>query len=225
MDLSYPRIGQVKRYFKYKMTHVMMTADLKRPGPNPPSRISFFLRSGTFFLLMLALPLLGRAASPSVSDSTHASRLSGTWSIDKERSTAIDPWNGLRIEINASASRLTLERIWQGSYGFATSDSMTIPIDGSSHRVPMQQWPDNRHIGAFLASDSSKTVSARWLDDGRTLQVTTRLTVRISQGTTRIRTHSEYRVSPSGTHLTVLELRSTRPKPIRYTFERAPSAK
>jgi hypothetical protein len=85
----------------------------------------------------------------------------------------------------------------------------------------MTQWPDNRHIGAFLASDSSKSVSAAWLDDGQTLRVTTRLTVRISQGTTRIRTYSEYRVSPSGRHLVVLELRSTRPKPIRYTFERA----
>lgn len=226
LNLSYPRIGEMKRYFKYKITYVMIVADV-RPAGSPlfPIRSPFCLRYGACLLLLLALPLVSQAGNAPASDSTNALRLSGTWSIDKERSTAIDPWNDLTIKIDASASRLTLERIWKGGYGFSVSDSMSIPIDGTSHRVPMKQWPDNRHIGAFLASDSSKTVSARWLDDGRTLQVTTRLNVRVSQGTTRIRTHSEYRTSPSGSHLIVLELRSTRPRPIGYTFEKKSSSK
>lgn len=185
-------------------------------------RVSFSSATGlsvrSWSSVLLLVFALGSMSSGGTDGSIDAARFNGAWSLDKERSTDITPWNDLTIEIDASPSRLTLERIWGGSYGVTVNDSMTIPIDGEKHRVPMQQWPDNRHIGAFLAADSSKSVSAEWLDDGQTLRVTTHLNVRISQGTTRIRTHSEYRVAPDGKTLTVLELRSTRPRPLRYTF-------
>ena len=170
-------------------------------------------------LTVLLLPLKGSGQTVSAPDSTSADQLSGTWVINKERSTAIDPWTDLQIEIDATASRLTLKRTWAGYHGYAVSDSMTIPIDSSSHEVSMSQWPDNRHIGAFLASESSRSVSAHWLDEGQTLQVTNRLSLSVSQGTSQVRTHREYRVSPTGSYLIVLELRSTRPRPIRYTLE------
>jgi hypothetical protein len=170
-------------------------------------------------LSVFLLPLDGVGQTVPSSDSITAAKLSGKWKIDKEVSTAIDPWRDMQIEIDATSSQLTLDRNWEGYHGFSVSDSMTIPIDGSTHQVSMSQWPDNRHIGAFLAEDSLKSVSARWLDEGRTLQVTTRLKLKVSQGTSQVRTHSEYRVSPSGAHLIVLELRSTRPRPIRYRFE------
>jgi hypothetical protein len=203
----------------------MSTADIRRADalssgrwPVPGAWLTLLL------VLGLALGGLGCGGGDAAPESTSAAQLSGTWTIDKAQSTAIDPWRDLTIDVDASASRLTLERIWRGYYGFDTSDSMTIPIDEAPHTVPMPQWPDNRHIGAFLGGDSTKTVTAQWLDDGRTLQVTTRVPVRTSQGLRSLRTHSEYRVSPDRTHLTVLELRSTRPDPIRYTLERDTTA-
>ena len=210
-------VNELKQHFKYKMT-----------GTMPDLQARFVLSTFSHFrrrllcvlgLTVLLLPLKGSGQTISAPDSTSADQLSGTWVINKERSTAIDPWTDLKIEIDATESRLTLERIWSGYHGYAVSDSMTIPIDGSSHQVPMSQWPDNRQIGAFLASESSKSVSARWLDKGQTLQVTNRLNLSVSQGTSQVRTHREYRVSPTGSYLIVLELRSTRPRPIRYTLE------
>lgn len=181
----------------------------------------FAQRLGTLvFLLTLALG----SVSCGGPDGVEADQFNGTWAIEKERSTDITPWSDLAIEIDANRHQLTLERIWGGSYGVTMNDSMTIPIDGERHRVSMQQWPDNRHIGAFLGADSSKTVSAEWLDEGQTLRVTTHVKLRTSQGTTRVRTHSEYRVAPDRTSLRVLTLRSSRPRPIRYTFTPAESS-
>lgn len=184
---------------------------------------SFGLLLCALGLMVFLLPMEGMGQTVSASDSTSAAKLSGTWKIDKERSTSIGPWGDLRIEIDATGSCLTLDRNWKGYHGFSVSDSMTIPIDGSSHRVSMSQWPGNRHIGAFIAADSSKSVSAQWIDRGETLQVTTHLNLKVSQGTSRARTHSEYRVSPDGTYLTVLKLRSTRPRPMRYILEQMDS--
>lgn len=183
------------------------------PLSSSPERSARRLR-----ILVLLLALALGSVSCGGPDGVEADRFNGTWTIDKEQSTDITPWNDLTIEIDASPSRLTLERIWGGSYGVTVNDSMTIPIDGERHHVSMQQWPDNRHIGSFLAADSSKAVSAEWLDEGQTLRVTTHVNLRTSQGTTRVRTHSEYRVAPDGTTLRVLTLRSSRPRPIRYTL-------
>lgn len=197
------------------------------PGPTqrglPCPKLTLSVPSWGSVLFLLAFAV-GTISCGEVDSSINAEPFNGTWSIDEERSTDISPWNGLTVQIDATPSQLILERIWEGNYGVTVNDSMTIPIDREQHRVPMQQWPDNRHIGASLASDSSKTVSAEWLDDGQTLRVTTRLDVRISQGTTRIRSYSEYRISPDGGTLTVLELRSTRPHPVRYTFTPAESS-
>jgi hypothetical protein len=85
----------------------------------------------------------------------------------------------------------------------------------------MAQWPDNRHLGAYIAGDHRKTVASRWEDDGRTLITESTLTVSTQQGERPIRIYTEYRLSPGGDRLDVLELRSTRPRPVHYVFTRA----
>ena len=162
-------------------------------------------------LLPVVLVVLG-TAPPDAFD--------GTWVLDAERSTSVDPWNRLTLEIDAGPDRVTLQRIWSASRGVQTVDSMTIPTDGARHAVAMPPWPDNRHLGVSLPADSTTHVAARWLDNGRTLQTTTHVDLRTSQGTRRVRTVREYRLAPNGDGVTVLELRSTRPRPIRYTFRR-----
>ena len=162
-------------------------------------------------LLPIACLLLG---------TTPPDAFNGTWVLDAERSASIAPWTRLTLTIDAAPDRIALTRTWSASRGIRTVDAMTIPTDGARHAVSMAPWPDNPHIGVSLASDSTKHVSARWLDDGRTLQTSTHLRVRTSQDTRRLRSHREYRLSPDGEVLTVLELRSTRPQAIRYTFRR-----
>ena len=167
-------------------------------------------------LLLLVIPLLACAPNPD---------FTGTWSLVEDRSTSVDPWRSLAIELEVNGPRVTLKRIWGGNREAGTyTDSMTVRTDGSVHTIEMDQWPDNRHLGAFLAGDSTKQVTAQWIDDERTLRVESRLQVRTSQGVRPIRIYSEYRLSPDGKHLTLLELRSTRPRPLHYTFERAASS-
>jgi hypothetical protein len=142
----------------------------------------------------------------------------GAWQLVRSESSAIDPWNRLALSIEGGRDRVTLVRTWTGSYGVTATDSIAIPVDGARHEVAVPQWPDNRHIAVAPTADSVKHVAARWLDRGRTLQVDTDLPVRTSQGPTEIRVHTEYRIAPDGEELTVLELRSSRPRPIQYTF-------
>jgi hypothetical protein len=156
--------------------------------------------------------------------SSEAAPHNGEWTLLTSESSAIDPWRRLRVSLDADRSTLTLVRTWTGAYGITSVDSVRIPIDGERHEISIPQWPDNRHIAVRPTADSVKYVSARWLDRGRTLQTSTRIPVLSSQGETDIRIHSEYRIAPDGERLVVLELRSTRPRPIHYVFGPAEAA-
>lgn len=148
----------------------------------------------------------------------------GSWTYDAEESTAIDPWRRLSIEIGRDGEAVILKRIWRGSREGGTAvDSAYVVPGGPPAMVPLEQWPDNRHLGAYLAGDSTKTITARWEDEGRTLVTESHLTVSVQQGTRPIRIYTEYRLSPGGERLDVLELRSTRPRPVHYVFHRADS--
>jgi hypothetical protein len=151
-----------------------------------------------------------------------ADAMSGTWLLDEERSTAIDPWRNLSVEIVADGEGVILKRMWRGSReGGAFVDSVRLVPGSTVVSEPMGQWPDNRHLGAYIAGDRTKTVTSRWEDEGRTLVTETELTVSIQQGERPVRIYTEYRLSPEGDRLDVLELRSTRPRPIHYVFARA----
>ncbi|HMB90926.1 MAG TPA: hypothetical protein VKP65_08770 [Rhodothermales bacterium] len=167
-------------------------------------------------LLALVLLFLGMTDDPG---------FSGSWTYEAEGSTAIDPWRRLSMEIDRDGDAVILKRIWRGSREGGTAvDSAYVVPGGPAALVPLEQWPDNRHLGAYLAGDSTKTVTAHWDDEQRTLITESHLTVSIQQGTRHIRIYTEYRLSPDGNRLDVLELRSTRPKPIHYIFRRADDA-
>lgn len=173
-------------------------------------------------LLALALlPFLG-ASTPPPAGPPDPAAFAGTWTLDAERSTAIDPWYRLTVEITPHDDGIDLVRAWRGSReGGAFRDSMRV-VPGETVRGPaMGQWPDARHLGAYIAGDSTRTVETHWEDDGRTLVTESHVTLSVQQGTTSVRTYTEYRLSPEGDRLDVLELRSTRPRPLRYVFVRA----
>ena len=115
-----------------------------------------------------------------------------------------------------------LERNWRGSReGGAFTDSVRLVPGQSVESDPMIQWGDERHLGAYIAGDRTKTVVSRWVDDGTTLITESTFRVSIQQGEHDVRVYTEYRLSPEGDRLDVLELRSTRPRPIHFVFSRA----
>lgn len=178
----------------------------------PPARLLPFALTLVAFVTLASRPL-SDAPDPA---------FSGTWLLDKDRSTAIDPWLNLTVEIADADEAVILKRMWRGSReGGAFVDSVRLVPGSVVESEPMLQWPDNRHLGAYIAGDRTKTVASRWEDDGRTLVTESTLTVSTQQGERPIRIHTEYRLSPEGDRLDVLELRSTRPRPIHYVLARA----
>lgn len=182
---------------------------------------------------LLALPLSSCAGTASpASASAGPSRavvqidpsFEGTWQLDAARSTSIDPWRNLTVEVDVQGEAVVLQRKWRGSReGGASTDSSRFVPGGPAVRVPLDQWADNRHLGAFLAGDSTKTLVGRVEDGGQTLVTESRLVVVVQQGERPIRIYTEYRLAPGGDRLDVLELRSTRPTPMHYVFTRAQS--
>lgn len=169
--------------------------------------------------LALVLATVALLASRPLPD---ADAMSGTWVLDKDLSTALDPWLNLSVEIAADGDGVILKKMWRGSReGGATTDSVRLVPGNTVVSGPMEQWPDNRHLGAYIAGDRTKSVTSRWEDGGRTLVTEAMLTVSIQQGEREIRIYTEYRLSPEGDRLDVLELRSTRPRPTHYVFFRA----
>jgi hypothetical protein len=165
----------------------------------------------------LALLLAGLAAASS------ASPLAGTWRVDPARSTELSPWREIVLTLRVSGDRVRLQRDF--SAGRRTfQDAMELDVAAATNVVPVSWWPDNRHLGAYIGGDRTKSVRAAWLDDRRILRLSTDLVLATAQGERAVNILSDYKVSANGAVLTVTELRSTRNQPVVHTFTRVPAA-
>lgn len=175
---------------------------------------------GAMRSLLLVCALLMLPLTASVPPSPPHEAFEGAWALDKEQSSPVDPWNNLSLQIEVDDSLITLKHHWSAGR-FSETDSMTIETGGVVNRVPIGRWLDNRHLGVSVRENAMRRVTAHWIDDGRTLQVVSRFPVYTSQGRTAVRILSEYRLAPGRESLALLQLRSTRPKPVHYAFRRA----
>jgi len=152
----------------------------------------------------------------------------GLWTISaaetttrdpEARSTATDPWRNLDIEIAVEGDKVAITRSFRGG-SRVTQESMTVDTSIASQVVTVEGWWDNRHIGAYLGGDKKQTVAAKWLDHGQTLQLNIDMILETSQAETSVRVLREMRLSEDGEILAVIELRSSRNKPIVRFFKR-----
>ncbi len=159
----------------------------------------------------------------SVLGAGEASALAGSWRIDLARSTELSPWKDYELTIGIEGDIVTLHRrlAW-GRREF--TDTIAIDLRRTDNVFPVEMWPDNRHLGAYIGGDRTKHVHAAWLDHGRILRLTTDLVLQTQQGPRDVNILSDYKVSPNGDQLTLTELRSTRNRPIVYLFKRVQSA-
>ena len=97
---------------------------------------------------------------------------------------------------------------------------MTIEPGARETVVPVDMWPDNRHLGAYIGAAKAKHVHAEWLDGRRILRISTDLVLETQQGSREVNILSDYKISANGQQLTLTELRSTRNRPIVYLFSR-----
>jgi hypothetical protein len=147
------------------------------------------------------------------------SAFEGRWKIDRSKSTALDPWRSLAIEIAVDGDTVSITRYY-GAGTRVAQESMTVDTTVPSQTVEVEGWWDNRHIGAYLGGGKKQTVNAKWLDDGQTLQLNIEMILDTSQGETPVRVLREMRLSRDGRTLRVLQLRSSRSLPVVRVFNK-----
>jgi hypothetical protein len=172
------------------------------------------MRAALLLLLALASSVWAHAADPS-------SPLVGRWRIDLTRSTELSPWKSFDLTIAVQGNTLNLQRelAW-GRRKFI--DAVSLDLGKPENVVPIEWWPDNRHLGAYIGDQKTKRIRAEWLDERRVLRVTSDLVLDAQQGPRSVNILSDYKVSASGAELTLTELRSTRNRPVVYVFKRLP---
>lgn len=171
------------------------------------------IRLALFALVVFTAGSLLAAAEPD------AKPLAGTWRIVPERGSDLSPWRAFDLEITTDGPRVTLIR--HLAAGRRTYDDVTaLDLSQPFSRVPVKWWGDNRHLGAYIGGDKTKTVRAELLDGGRILRTSAGLVLATQQGERAVNILSDYKVSANGARLTLVELRSTRNEPVVYVFER-----
>lgn len=163
-------------------------------------------------LCTLLLPLDAFAQSPTA--------FAGYWETDRDRSSALDPWRSIDMEISVAGDSVTIVRHYDAGRRKAT-ETMALDTSVESQAVETEGWWDNRHIGAYLGNDNTQMVASEWLDDGRTLRLNVDLVLETSQGETPVRVYRELRLSDDGQRLTDLQLRSSRNLPVVRVYTKS----
>ena len=149
--------------------------------------------------------------------------LAGTWRYEAARSTELSSWGALQLVITVDGPRVTLTR--HLAAGRRIYDEVTaLDLNRPVNVVPVEWWPDNRHIGAYIGGDRAKHIRAELLDGGRMLRTSADLVLATQQGERAVNILTDYKVSANGAQLTLIELRSTRNDPIVYVFSRVTDA-
>ena len=146
--------------------------------------------------------------------------LAGTWTFVPERSTDLSPWKTLTISIAVDDHHVEIRRHFANG-DRATDSTVALDMDQTVNVVPVPWWMDNRHLGAYIGGDRTEKVRAGWIDDGRILRTDADLILDAQQGPRKVNILTDYKLSPSGAQLTIIELRSTRPIPIVYVLQRS----
>ena len=106
--------------------------------------------------------------------------LAGTWRYDAKHSTELSAWGALQLIIAADGSHVTLTRTFEA--GRRNFDEVTaLDLRQAVNLVPINWWPDNRHLGAYVGGDKTKRIHAEVLDSGRMLRLNADLVLATQQ--------------------------------------------
>ena len=164
------------------------------------------------FLAAWLLPLAAMAGDPA---------FNGRWRLDPARSTALDGWSTLDLVISADGSHVTLlhDLTWHATKVMATN-----VIDTAQPAEVVDFFRlDQRHMAVYARSKAAAQVTAGWIDGGRTLRVEAQVPLETSQGNTTMRLYDEYRLLEGDSELVLIELHSTRSRPLVYRFTKVPA--
>ncbi|HLP15456.1 MAG TPA: GxGYxYP domain-containing protein [Bacteroidota bacterium] len=151
----------------------------------------------------------------------------GSWKYIPEKSTEIDLYGSVSLEVKQLGSGARLVQTW----GAGNSYRDTIELNDLSGRTTMHEnissrvFPTNVFMGLSMIVGEQREFTSTYDKKTRTLTIDERMPLRASQGATNVRTISTYNVSDDKQFLTLTIARSTRKesKPLVFTFARSES--
>jgi hypothetical protein len=158
-------------------------------------------------MLMCVLPWAAWAANPA---------LAGHWRMDPKRSAALDGWTAWDLIVALDGTRVDLRHDMQWR---ATKLTATNPVDTAKPTEVKDFFRvEQRHMALYPVRGALTPVRAEWLDGGRTLRVEATPQIESSQGVFPMRIYQELRLVEGDRELLLIELHSTRAKPLVYRF-------
>ncbi len=139
-----------------------------------------------------------------------AGAFNGTWKFVPEKSSEIDLYETLSLEIHAAKPGVSLISIW-GS-GTVFKDTLTLKTGGVVNTIPVRDrvWPANVMMGVKMEAGSVQRATARWEKNGSRLIVKKEYTLLVSEGKRNVAESDTYDISPDERMLTLTIDRSTR---------------
>ena len=150
----------------------------------------------------------------------------GRWEFVPHKSTDIDLWGTLSVEIRQSGDAVTVINTWGRGRSF--SDSLRLATDGSRTTVPVRNrvFPSNVFMGLMMPVGTDRRMTASWEDGGSVLKVDEEFRVRGSQGETAAHAVHRYVLAGDAETITYTIRRSTRTTgpEVRYVLKREGTA-
>jgi hypothetical protein len=158
----------------------------------------------------------------SVSSLLAGDKLTGTWEYIPHKSTDIDLYGTMSVEIRSTDARVTVINTWGRGRSFR--DSMNLALGGAETRIAVKNrvFPSNVFMGLMSPVGTERFISARWEKPGTVLILSERARIRGSQGETDMRITHTYTLAGDGETMTYQVDRSTRDAgpPVLYTFKK-----
>lgn len=144
--------------------------------------------------------------------------LAGRWQLDPARSSALDGWNKMDLVFALDGSQIEVTYLmqWRSTKYRAANQLDTSKSVASDNFFRVEQ----RHMAVYPAKGGVTYTTAEWIDGDRTLRTETNTPVEVSQGDVNMRITSEYRIGEGGETLTLIELHSSRDRPLVYFFRK-----
>jgi hypothetical protein len=163
--------------------------------------------------LFLALPLYGQG-NPD---------LLGSWELLPEKSTDIDHFRMLTLDLRAEGKSLTIVQTWRARK--SVRDSLVLVPGGPPVDVPVNDWvfPANVFMGFRMPEGGKRKIAARWEGGGTILRLDESYALHGSQGKRPVSAVHRYELSQDKEILVYRLNRSTRKSgpEMKYLFKRS----
>lgn len=142
----------------------------------------------------------------------------GRWRLDPAQSSPLDGWTKMDLILALEGPQVAITHEMQLR---ATRHNATNVVNTEKEVAAAGFFRvEQRHMAVYPAKGGVTHTTAAWIDGGRTLRTESLTPVEVSQGDVMMRITSEYRLGEGDHILTLIELHSSRNRPLIYIFKK-----